>query len=404
MISAYEVEKQLEQFEQLLLEYREKPKGESIKEIIQKLEGIYSLLIDDLQQIVHQPGAHVVPKELNELPNPPIEFIGRAFDLSSTVELLQGGNQVLLLNGIGGIGKTTLAKKYLHSQYDQYNHIAWISVLQEGSENKEGFQSAAEALGGDPDLFENLGVPFDLEQNAPVRTQRVLKALKQLPGKNLLVIDNAGFSLKEIRSQLPKPPKWHVLVTSRKEIPGLYQKRIDELPRAEALELFYTFYPQGLKEEEEIKSLLAYIGYHTLTIELFAKTCRKSPSVNPVLILDKLKGKKFEELSRKVWVAHSDREVEVYGYLLAIFELADSELGPKELEILTQLSVLPSEEYSWEFLLEVFQVEEKEPEAFETALMGLIEKGWVAGEGTYKVHQLIQEIIRYKVSPYRREL
>lgn len=146
--------------------------------------------------------AHVVLKRLNDLPNPPIEFIGRAFELSSTVELLQGGNQVLLLNGVGGIGKTTLAKKYLHSQYEYYNHIAWISVLQEGSEEREGFQSAAEALGGDPELFENLGIPFDLEQNAQDRTQMVLKALKQLQevrprGRGQNVLADPIYSLQE---------------------------------------------------------------------------------------------------------------------------------------------------------------------------------------------------------------
>ena len=343
--------------------------------------------------------AHEVPKRLNDLPNPPLEFIGRGYELATITELMQGGNQVLLLNGLGGIGKTTLAKKYLHSHYDYYDHIAWVSVLQEGSSEEEGFQSAAEALAGDPKLFNNLGIPFDLEEADQVRIQRVLEAFEQLPGKNLLIIDNAGFSLKDIRSQLPKPPEWHVLVTSRKKIPGLYPKQIDELPPDKALELFYAHYPQGLQVEEEVKSLLAYIGYHTLTIELFAKTCRKSPSVNPTLILEKLKGKKFEELSRKVWVAHSNREVEVYGYLLAIFELADSELGPKEVEILTQLSVLPSEAYSWEFLVEVFQVDEKEQEAFETALIDLVEKGWVFGESSYNVHQLIQEVIRYKFPP-----
>ena len=395
--SVYEVEKQLEQFEELLRQYREQPKEESIKEIIQKLEGIYSFLIDDLQQRVQQPNAHVVPKELNELPNPPIEFIGRAFDLSSTVELLQGGNQVLLLNGIGGIGKTTLAKKYLHSQYDNYNYIAWISVLQEGSEKKEGFQSAAEALGGDPDLFENLGIPFDLEQNAQVRTQQILKALKQLPGKNLLVIDNAGFSLKEIRSQLPKPPTWHILVTSRKEIPGLYQKQIDELPPDQALMLFYAYYPQGHTVEDEIKSLIAYIGYHTLTIELLAKTCRNNLSANPSHLLKKLEEKQFEEISQKAWSEHSDRDIEVYGYLLAIFD--STELEPKEREILTQLSVLPSEEYTWELLLSVFQIEKEKEKVFDEALRGLMKKGWVIGGDSLKVHQMIQEVIRNKFPP-----
>ena len=337
------------------------------------------------------------PKPLNSLPNPPIEFIGRAYDLASTIELLQGGKKVLLLNGMGGIGKTSLAKKYLHSQYDYYDHIAWVSVLQEGSEQKEGFQSASEALGGDQLLFKNLGIPFDPEQDSQMRTQLVLTALKQIPGKNLLVIDNAGLSLKEIRSQLPSPPDWHVLITSRKDIPGLFPKRIDELVPHEAQELFYAFYPSGRSEAEAVKNLLEHIGYHTLSIELFAKTCQKVPSANPSHLLEKLKQRRFDKISRQVWSEHSDREVAVYGYLLAIFE--ESELEAKEVDLLTQLAILPSEDMSWELLLDIFQIEDAAQEAFETALMGLVEKGWLSGGDTFKVHQLIQVLIRYKFPP-----
>ena len=47
----------------------------------------------------------------------------------------------------------------------------------------------------------------------------------------------------------------------------------------------------GRKEEQTVEALLTHIGYHTLTIELFAKTCEISPSTTPQKIYQLLEGK-----------------------------------------------------------------------------------------------------------------
>ena len=363
------------------------------------------------------------PKCLNKLPGLPEEFVGRKEELSEVANLLQENKPLLLLNGIGGIGKTTLAKKYLHESYDLHDHIAWISVLSENESTETGFRTTAEALGGDLDLMENLGVAFDSEEEVLIRAKKVLKKLRQVPGKNLLVIDNAGFSLEEIRKDLPTPPEWQVLVTSRKELSGLAVKRIDELPPAKALELFYLYYPGGEKEEGTVRKLLEHIGYHTLSIELFAKICKKSPSTTPQKIYRLLQEKRLSALNRKVWSAHSEREVEVYIYLLGAFELAKHERSEAEVSLLLQLAILPSEELSWELLLKLFpksnriqnrhgkfvriiqrligiiQTKVADQWDLENTLLGLVEKGWIAQSEGYRVHQMIQEIIRYKFPP-----
>ena len=98
------------------------------------------------------------PKRLNRLPGLPKGFVGREGELEEITSMLQGEKPVLLLNGVGGIGKTTLAKKYLYEQYDQYDHIAWISVLSENEEKEAGYRTTADALGNDQmDLIKKLG-------------------------------------------------------------------------------------------------------------------------------------------------------------------------------------------------------------------------------------------------------
>ena len=86
--------------------------------------------------------------------------------------------------------------------------------------------------------------------------------------------------------------RWQVYwLLLERELSGLAIKSIDELPLDKALELFYLHYPTGKKDEHTVEALLAHIGYHTLTIELFAKTCEISPSTTPQRIYELLTGK-----------------------------------------------------------------------------------------------------------------
>ena len=104
--------------------------------------------------------------------------MGREEELEEVATLLQGKKPVLLLNGIGGIGKTTLAKKYLYEAYRLYDNIAWVSVLSENEEKEEGFRTTADALGNDLELMESLGLEFDPKQDVMTRAKMVLKGLK----------------------------------------------------------------------------------------------------------------------------------------------------------------------------------------------------------------------------------
>jgi len=52
-------------------------------------------------------------------------FVGRNLELLRIHEILQE-NQVVFLSGIGGIGKTELAKKYVHMYREAYDTVAFV--------------------------------------------------------------------------------------------------------------------------------------------------------------------------------------------------------------------------------------------------------------------------------------
>jgi hypothetical protein len=57
----------------------------------------------------------------------PEKFLGRTEELQAIKDKLFAGNHLLhLVNGEGGIGKTSLASHYYHTYQTEYAHVAWL--------------------------------------------------------------------------------------------------------------------------------------------------------------------------------------------------------------------------------------------------------------------------------------
>ena len=81
--------------------------------------------VDEILQAVNHPK---IPHALTPDPVFPQLFIGRDAELKQLREkLLSGDNFLLLVNGKGGMGKTTLAAKYYLTYKNEYQHVAWLS-------------------------------------------------------------------------------------------------------------------------------------------------------------------------------------------------------------------------------------------------------------------------------------
>lgn len=95
----------------------------------------------------------------------------------------------------------------------------------------------------------------------------------------LLVVDNADVSLEIQQSYLPKSDvgtqcSWHILVTSRQEIPGFTPKELGFLSPKQTYQLFTHYYKRSALSDEEIEALVKSVDYHTLVIEILAKTAQ----------------------------------------------------------------------------------------------------------------------------------
>ena len=334
------------------------------------------------------------------------QFIGRSKTLTDIHEQLQKTQPVLLVNGIGGIGKTAVAQAYITDYQNKYDHLAWLTVLDESENNIQN------AFVDDMKLINNLGLLQIIEQfkQDEQRTKKVfqliINALHQKTGNNLLVIDNVNDrnALLEQVTDLEQTG-WNVLLTSRATAKVYHIISIDELPESEAIELFYQHYHRE-KDDTLVQQILKDIDRHTLLTELIAKAGETARlSLADLAHHIKNEGIKAKKLQRKILTGknneklHHPKEAKVFNYIQYIFKNI-TDLSDTEKAYLRYFSILPLQGHSEAFLAEIFEIEEETEEDFYDTLSDLVKKGWLITDSElYRLHPLIQEAVMEQLKP-----
>jgi tetratricopeptide (TPR) repeat protein len=338
-----------------------------------------------------------IPKILGITPVIPEVFIGRDEELQSVHDALFAGNNLLLLvNGEGGIGKTTLAAKYYQRYFEEYAHLGWVFAE----------RSLGDAL---LTLADPLKVTFEPTDSADARREKLLCEMATLNKPCLLVIDNANDidDLSAHYLELRRCLNFHILLTTRiTEFAHASTCRVGHLDEAAAMRLFTTHYPGHDRAEDELlKEILRAVGYNTLVIELLAKNL---DTVNQFRtgyalsqMLDDLRGSGLFGLSKseKVRTEYNPgmfqlREEKPEKVIAAMYDLA--KLEPGEEQLLCVFSVLPAEPIAFA-TLEALQPGNDE---LDSSLRALVQKGWVeytAGVKQFKCSPVVQAVTRFQV-------
>ncbi len=308
-------------------------------------------------------------------------FTGRENDLTELHKLLEEKGAVLLLNGLGGTGKTSVALEYVKRNRDNYNSIIWLNYL-------DSFESS----------FLICNEFFGFKGTGKEVYDSIIKELSVYDGNNLLIIDNFH-DIKEItplRNLLSRLPNFKILITSREEIPYdfVITQTLDSLPHDDAVKLFSTHYKKPY-DSEILKNLFELIGYHTLTIELVAKTLRTSMKMVTLKdIYNIFKDKKFDKLEGE-YEAHldyKDRAFQINTYLEEVFKISD--IPEEQINILKQFAVLPAVEIDEEIIPGMLCGDKSLYHSFRDNILGLINAGWlIHTEKGIKCHQVIQQLI-----------
>ena len=327
---------------------------------------------------------------LTPLPPRKIHLIGRENDLAALAEMLKKSERVVLVNGLGGIGKTEVCKSFFYSHYNQYDYAAWIDWI---SSLKE---SLVNALGGDDSQFIQPGEKESVDE----RFKKIKAGLQHMRETFLLVVDNIenpGDADLDALAALPSTVK--VLVNSRSFIEGYEVRNLDYLSAGECRALFYEFY-KSKRDDETVDNIVALSGYHTLTVELLAKTAfHAGMSIQKLYETLKLKGFNLNEVAGEtvatVW--HNEKEKKrFFDHLVKVFDI--SGVTEEELSVLVNLSILPAVYIPMAWVRDWLKLKDN------NLVTSLVEKGWIKRDGVGEetrlyLHPVMQEVVKYRAKP-----
>ena len=324
------------------------------------------------------------------LPSRKIKLIGREKDLAALAEMLKKSDRVVLVNGLGGIGKTEVCKSFFYTHYNEYDYAAWIDWI---STLKESF---VYALGGDKSTFIRAAETDTIDE----RFDKIMARLRQTRETFLLVVDNIDNpDDADLDSLAALPEQVKVLVNSRSFIEGYEVQCLDYLSPAECRALFNEFYKgkPNNENDETVDRIVELCGYHTLTVELLAKTAHHA-AMKIQSLYETLKKKGFNlnevagETVHTIW--HNEKEKKrFFDHLVKVFDI--SGVTKKELSILVNMSVLPAVYIPMEWVREWLELKDN------NAVTSLVEKGWLKRdeEARLYLHPVMQEVVRYRAKP-----
>lgn len=255
-----------------------------------------------------RPGPEPVRPERKFLPRDIVEFTGRDNELRQLVaDAGQAGTTALVIsaiNGMGGVGKTTLAVHLAHRLADDYPGGQYFVDLQ-------GFSAGAEPLAPTQALnllLRNSGVPpelipMDLESRSALWRS-------QLAGQRVLLLLDNAVDAAQVRPLLPGTPGTLVLISSRRRmtsLEGTMPLPLDIMPEADATALFRTIIgaDRADAEPEAVHTAIGLCGRLPLAIQIAAARLRDRPNWLVAHVVEQLRNQK----SRSRFLAVGDRDV-----------------------------------------------------------------------------------------------
>lgn len=324
------------------------------------------------------------PKYLSDLPTDIDSFYVERTELENelwTALVLSG--QSILLYGIGGIGKTETAKSILKKIYslpckitDIYQ-IVWVTYT--NGKLKDVLIDAIYDAKRYTDRDEAWKYVYNM-----IQTQRE---------KLLIAIDNV--ETIEQDQDIERLGNWpcRILVTSRTEkIGGLYRRSVDHLPEEDCRNIFYYYYV-GEHDNYYLNKILELIEYHTVMLELLAKTANMEEK-NLQEFYELLVQKGFRMSNEEVESHHPllQSEKRITEQLKILFTISKCRVQDKNL--LCQLSVIPAIPFQYKVVKNWIEIQHK------SQLEYLVKTGWLKSDvrliSHYIMHSVIASAIRFQ--------
>ncbi|MBE7021508.1 MAG: tetratricopeptide repeat protein [Ruminococcaceae bacterium] len=271
--------------------------------------------------------APVLPKKI---------FVGRDSILKNLADGFKSGERVQFLFGIGGIGKTQIAKQYAVRHKADYDTV--IFATYNGSIKNMIIREAPFTL--EPELVRFVTADGETESDDAFFVRKLEKIKKASDERTLIVIDNFDTDSDDELESLIEG-KYHLLITTRcdysKFFPTVKVEPIDSIE--DVKEIFLKNYDgyEVEADDPELDNLIELVNRHTYTVELLAQHMENSGQT-PKEMIDALKSNGVLSMNETV-LSPDMKKHTAYENLLKMFEVFS--LSEEEKNVLRYLSFMP---------------------------------------------------------------
>jgi len=320
---------------------------------------------------------------VSKIPQARDVFHGREELLTQIGNVFDSGKTAVFLEGIGGIGKSELAKQYALRNRNRYHTVVFAT-----------YSSTLEKLFYDSTSIVIEGLEPGENETEAAFFQRKLAVLRSIADKGvLLIIDNFDTD-DDVRLRELLEGNCHVILTTRNAHPGYPTVKVDAMRDPGVLmQIFEENYGGTVDEGDRayLEEIFRLVDHHTYAIELIAKQMDASFIGAKEMLASLEKGGMMNQISETV-SGRNDYNT-AFGHICALFNTGN--LSPVERRLLSYLALCGTRG-----ILAVRFKEWAQLESFET-VNTLVRKSWIRKEagGRISLHPLVREVVSAMLKP-----
>ena len=321
-----------------------------------------------------EPEKREIPQCLTSIPliNKETGLVGREDIVRDLRKKLEENSCIVLVNGLGGIGKTAVMQGICNDLKDEGYYVAWISC---GDSLRKDLLM----------LREGLGIPK--EEKEDVAYIAVKAGIQKLGKKLYLFMDDLSREVKREERDEINELSVHVMITSRRENLPFRSQKLDYLELQDAVKMFYGYYGRKAGYEETVREIVRSVKSHTLLVELLAKAAREEGGT-----LDEF----YEKLREKGTFNVSEEELEaeheyenrtIEEIVIRLYSM--SELSKEQKHIMKLFTIFSPEKVIYHKVRDWAGFDRDD-------LKKLVSLGWLERGGLengYQIHQIVRDSI-----------
>lgn len=322
--------------------------------------------------------ASITPKRIFCGRDGVLDEIGNAFD---------SGENTVFLYGIGGIGKTQVAKQYAKKHKEKYDTVIFATY----NTNLQDLIISDNLFVLYPELARYTMPDGSKEDNASY-FKRKLEAIKRISNeRTLIIIDNFDVEEDENLTALTEG-RYHLLITTRCDFSRFYcTVKVEAITAMQNLkDIFMQNYGGDEVERDDplLDELIELVNRHTYTVELLALHMENSGQT-PKEMIEAIKKEGILSLNEQVRSSEMKTKI-AYENLLKMFKMFS--LSEDERTVLKYLSFMPIEGVNVRNFKEWAQLDSSK------LIKGLENRSWITknSEGI-ALHPIIREVVKHEI-------